>query len=112
MMTDFRFLVPVLCASAISMAPATAVAADSSAEDDWQFKAGVYLYAAGIKGETASGSDLDISFTDLINNLDMAFMGNVEARKSKWSLAADVIYLDVGADGGAVCPSNRHLVSA
>lgn len=86
------------------MAPATAVAADSSAEDDWQFKAGVYLYAAGIKGETASGSDLDISFTDLINNLDMAFMGNVEARKSKWSLAADVIYLDVGADGGGRVP--------
>lgn len=103
-MTDFRFLVPVLCASAISMAPATAVAADSSAEDHWQFKAGVYLWAAGIKGETASGSDLDISFSDLINNLNMAFMGNVEARKSKWSLAADVIYLNVGADGGGSVP--------
>ena len=47
-MTDFRFLVPVLCASAISMAPATAVAAGSSAEDHWQFKAGMYLWAAGV----------------------------------------------------------------
>jgi hypothetical protein len=30
----------------------------------------------------------------------MAFMGNFEARKSRWSLAADAIYLNVGADGG------------
>lgn len=86
------------------MVSATAAAADSSAENDWQFKAGGYLYAAGIKGETASGSDLDISFSDLINNLNMAFMGNVEARKSKWSLAADVIYLNVGAGGGGQVP--------
>jgi hypothetical protein len=103
-MTDFRFLVPMLCASAISMVPAMVVVADSSALDDWQFKAGVYLYAAGVKGETASGSDLDISFSDLINNLNMAFMGNVEARKSKWSLAADVVYLNVGAGGGGRVP--------
>lgn len=103
-MTDFRNLVPVLCASAMSMAPVTALIADSGSEDDWQFKAGVYLYAAGAKSETAFGSDLDISFIDLINNLNMAFMGNAEARKSKWSLAADVIYLNVGADGGGRVP--------
>jgi hypothetical protein len=103
-MTDFRFLVPVLCASAVSMAPATAVVADSSALDDWQFKAGLYLYAAGVKGETATGGDLDISFTDLISNLNMAFMGDAEARRDKWSLAADVIYLNVGAGGGGRIP--------
>ncbi len=99
-MTDFRLLVPVLWAGVISMMPGTAVVADSSAEDDWQFNAGAYPYAAGTKGETASGSDLDVSFTALIDNLDMAFMGNVEARKSNWPRAADVLYLNVGAGGG------------
>ena len=43
------------------------------------------------------GRDVDVSVDDLINNLNMAFMGDLEARKSKWSLAADLIYLNVGA---------------
>lgn len=80
------------------------LAAESGAEDQWQFKAGVYLYAAGVKGEAASGSEIDLSFTDLINNLNMTAMGDFEARKSKWSLAADVIYFNVGKDGGGSIP--------
>ena len=102
-MINFKLFVPALCAGAMTIAPTTVSAADPGASDDWQFKAGMYLWGAGIKVGTAAGSDVDISFDDLISNLNMAFMGDFEARKSKWSLAADLIYLNVGAgDGGSV----------
>lgn len=103
-MTDFRFLAPVLCASALTIAPPPAPASNLAGDDDWQFKAGMYLWGAGIQAETAIGSEIDISFDDLISNLNMAFMGDFEARKSKWSLAADLIYLNVGAGGGGSVP--------
>ncbi len=103
-MNNFRFFVPALCAGVMTLVPPTVSAADLGAGDDWQFKAGMYLWGAGIKGETAVGSDIDIGFDDLISNLNMAFMGDFEARKSKWSLAADLIYLNVGAGGGGRVP--------
>lgn len=103
-MIVLRFLIPVLCAGALIIAPARALAADPSAGDDWQFNAGVYLWGADIQADAASGSEVDISFDDLINNLNMAFMGTFEARKSKWSFAADIIYLNVGVDGGGTIP--------
>jgi hypothetical protein len=93
-------IVPVFCASALTIAPACAWATDPPSDDGWRFSVMPYLWSAGIKGEAASGSDFDIGFDELLNNLNMAFMGYFEARKSKWSLAADAIYLNVGAGGG------------
>ena len=79
------------------LAPATVVAAD----DDWQFDATLYLWGAGIDGTTRTGGDIDISFGDLWDNLDMAFMGALEARKGKWGLLGDFVYLYVSADDSA-----------
>jgi hypothetical protein len=78
-----------------------AVAAGSA--DDWQYSGTIYLWGAGIKGETAGGADFDVSFDTLINNLNMGFMGAFEARKGEWSAVADVVYLNVGGtDSGEV----------
>ena len=77
---------------------AAASAAEASPEDGWQFGVEVYLWGASIGGKTSSGSNLDIEFDDLIDNLEMAFMGAFGARRGKWSLLADVIYLDVKGD--------------
>ena len=71
---------------------------ETDTDDRWKFKAAIYLWGAGIDGTTRRGNEFDVSFSDIISNLDMAFMGAFEARKSKWSLAADVVYLDVSAD--------------
>lgn len=53
---------------------------------------------AGIGGTSSAGDDIDISFSDLIDDLNMAIMGSLQARKDKWTLLADVIYLAVSAD--------------
>jgi hypothetical protein len=53
---------------------------------------------------TAAGSDVDVSFDTLINNLNMTFMGAFEARKSRWSALADVLYLNVAANRAGEVP--------
>lgn len=89
-------------ASADTGADTNAVGDSTAAADpgDWQFEASAYLWGASIGGDTATGGEIDISFTDIINNLDMALMGHLNATKDKWKLSADVIYLDVSATNG------------
>ena len=84
-----RWLMGTCCASGLLLASA-AGAADSG--DDWQYAGTIYLWGAGINAETARGSTVDIDFNTLVNNLNMAFMGAIEARRREWSLVADVIY--------------------
>jgi hypothetical protein len=52
---------------------------------------------SGAPGETARGAEVDSGFDTLIKNLNMAFMGAFEARRSKWSAGVDLVYLNVGA---------------
>lgn len=85
-------------------------AQESQSEDPWKFKAAIYLWGAAIGGTTQSGNDFDVSFSDIVDNLDFTFMGSFEARKSKWSAAADVIYLDISSDGsGTIGPRNSPV---
>lgn len=97
---------PLFFALALAIAPLAAQAADSTGDDDWRYGASIYLWGAGIKGKTASGfggrsADFDVDFDDVLKNLNMAFMGAFEVRKSRWSLLADVIYLNAGIDKAA-----------
>lgn len=66
--------------------------------DQWEIGGEVYLWGAGIGGETTSGDDIDISFSDIIENLDMGFMGTLSASKDKWTLIADAVYTNFTLD--------------
>jgi len=83
-----------LLLTSLIIAPLTAVAD----EQDWEYEGAVYLWGASIGGTTVAGDDVDISFSDLIRNLDMAFIGTFAARKDQWGLFADLIYLNVSDD--------------
>lgn len=93
----------LLAASALAGMPLSAPAGDSAG--DWQYSAALYLWAAGIDGETAGGAEVDVGFDTLIDNLNMAFMGALEARRARWALGADLIYLNVGANDGGTVPA-------
>jgi hypothetical protein len=95
---------PLVLSGILFAAPTGSRAADSGAGDDWQLAAILYMWAPGINGSTAGGSEFDVSFDTLISNLNMTFMGAVEARKGPWSLLGDVIYLNAGGDGGGQVP--------
>lgn len=75
--------------------PPMASAEDGEAGNLWQHGVYVYLWGAGVSGNTNSGSGADVSFRDLLDNLEFGAMGAYRARKGKWSVLADVIYLDV-----------------
>lgn len=88
--------IAALCAGLLALAPVHAEEAGTG--DGWQFAAAVYLWGADIDGETATGSDVDVSFDDLFDNLNAGFMGSFEARNDKWLVLSDLMYLDVSAD--------------
>ena len=86
-----------LLAGVLALTAPMAYASDAVANETWEWGGALYLWGAGIGGTTAEGDDIDVSFNDIIDNLDMAFMGVLQAQKGKWTLLADVIYLDVSA---------------
>ncbi len=92
-----------LTAGALLLAAAVPVtSAAASDSDQWEYDAMIYLWGAGMDGTTQTGADFDISFNDILDDLNMAFMGTFVARKSKWSFLADAIYLDISqSDGGS-----------
>jgi hypothetical protein len=74
-----------------------AVAADSNSPDQWEFGLEVYLWAVSVGGNTNADTGIDVSFGDLLDDLQMGFMGAAGARKGKWSLLADVLYGELEA---------------
>ncbi|MEN8693034.1 MAG: hypothetical protein AB1Z20_23455 [Desulfobacterales bacterium] len=78
-------------------------AAEVSVEEEWKFGAELYFWGASIAGQSANGSDIDVDVGDIFSSVEFAFMGTVGASKGKWSLAADVIYLNA-EDSDAIAP--------
>lgn len=89
-----------LAAGALLLAIVMPISSVAGESEQWKYGAQVYLWAAGIDANTQTGGDVDISFSDILNDLDMSLMGTVDARKGKWSLVADTIYLDISQNEG------------
>ena len=64
-------------------------------QDRWEFSGSAYLWAAGVKGTDAAGDDIDVSFSDVLEDLDGGLMGILAAHKGSWTLLADVLYLSI-----------------
>jgi len=73
-------------------------AAEDSADDKWTFRGEAYLWAPAIKGHTSAADLIDIQFSDIFENLGIAAMGTLAARKDKVTLFTDLIYLDIEGD--------------
>jgi hypothetical protein len=90
-------LLQAFLAGMLIAGPSLAQAEEHDADKGWQFAIAPYLWGAGIGGKTQAGSPIDISFDDPFDNLESAFMLSFEARKDKWLILGDYIYLDVAA---------------
>ena len=89
--------VSVLLAGFIIFWPALTQAQESDADNGWQFAIAPYLWGADISGQTQRGSQIDVPIGDIVDNLESALMVSFEARKNKWMVLADYLYLDVAA---------------
>jgi len=72
-----------------------AEAETDSKQDGWKFGGAAYLWAAGVKGTSVAGDEIDVSFSDLLGDLDGGLMGILSAQKGSWTLLADIIYLSI-----------------
>ncbi len=76
----------------------TLLPATSSYNDVWQFEITPYLFAAGLKGQAGVRgvtADVDMSFNDIWDNLDSAFMGLFTAQKGRWSYGLEGVYFKI-----------------
>ena len=82
-----------------SLALTTPVNAETQASDEnWEFGGAAYLWAAGVEGTDSAGDEIDVSFSDIVKDLDGGLMGIISARKGKWTLLADIIYLSINQE--------------
>lgn len=102
-----------LLAGILLAASTTLLAAESdSAANAWKFKANLYVWGAAIEGETRGGSEIDVPFSEIWDNLNFALMGGLEARKGKWAVLGDFVYLDAeGDESGTLEPFDRLPIS-
>lgn len=69
--------------------------------ENWEVQLTPYIWAAELDGDaTLMGrtGPVEASFRDLLDNLDFAFMGRVEAWQGKWGFFLDGLYMDLGAE--------------
>ncbi|MGX1499601.1 opacity protein-like surface antigen [Labrenzia sp. MBR-25] len=63
----------------------------------WRFEVAPYFWAAGMSGQVASfgapGAQVNMGFSDILDDLDFSVMVAGEARYDRFSLTTDLIYL-------------------
>lgn len=83
----------------VALAP---LAAAAEPEESWQFGASIYGWFPDIAGRTAfsdttGGGEFEVDVGDILDNLEMVFMGTFDARRGRWGVWTDAIYMDLGA---------------
>lgn len=78
--------------------------ASADGGEEWTFTVAPYMWITGLEGRIATlpplpPAEVDISFGDVLDNLDMALMGLVEARKGRFGLSGEILYLSVSVGG-------------
>ncbi len=75
----------------------------ASSDRSWT-RIGLYGFFVSIEGDVRYAgieADVDVSFSDILDNLDAGFMGIAEHRRGRWSFFIDLAYLDLSESGGA-----------
>ncbi len=95
------------------------VAAESAAGDQWAFTVTPYLWLPNINGTLKfqlpnlnASAGVETGPNDYLENLDFTLMISGEARKGKWSIFTDVIYLDFSDENSKVRSFDGALVDA
>lgn len=77
----------------MSAIPATAQ------DDSWKIEVTPYVWMAALEGDVTAGPlsvPLDVSFGDVLEDLEIAFIGHLEAHNDQWAVFTDVVYLELG----------------
>jgi hypothetical protein len=115
------FLIKAIAVLMIS-ACATSVFAEEKPVGDngWKFRVAPYMWLVALDGDvTVRGreSDLDLNFSDIWDELNIAAMLTIDARKGKWGFLGDMVAANLGkstrGDGIKIDPTAKlALLSA
>ncbi len=102
-------LMPFLLIAVLSAAVAPA-----QADEPWQFQLAPYVWVAGMDGHVATlpgvpAATVNASFSDILENLDAAFMIAGEAHNGRIGLFGDILYVDIEATGSVPGPFNAPV---
>lgn len=90
--------------------------AQQDTNDTWHYELTPYLWATRMSGDVKTAAlpntHVDMKFGDILENLDMGFMGSFEARKSQWGLLFDGMYMKVSDSAQSTNPENGPFVNA
>jgi hypothetical protein len=78
----------------------TPAAAQQVPSDEWDVTVAPYFMGAAMSGTTAVRGrevEVDVSASDIFSNLQFGAMGLVVARKGKWGLGGDAIWMALGS---------------
>ncbi len=75
----------------------------------WNYGLEVYGWLPDIDMTTANGDEIDISISDILDNLDFTLQGTVFATKGNWSIFADGVYLDISPSGRQSVSKSRSI---
>jgi hypothetical protein len=90
---------PALVALLLTPGPCMAQAT-SPAADGWKHTIIVYGLGAGMTGKVAVGNvgaDVNLSFSDILNNLQAGGMLAYRGETGKWAVIANAVYMGLGA---------------
>jgi hypothetical protein len=78
--------------------PPVAAEDAAPASAPWELSVTPYLWALSLKGDVGVGraeADVDASFSDILDNLNVAAMLELELRKGRFGLLSDTIYAEL-----------------
>ncbi|MEL6828604.1 MAG: hypothetical protein AAFO63_00565, partial [Pseudomonadota bacterium] len=81
----------------ILLLAAVALPGPAAAESDWEYTSTLYGWFPGVTTtvETPVGEiEAEVDFDEVLETLDLAFLGALEARKGKLSLIGDFQFFD------------------
>ena len=70
--------------------------------EEWKHEVAPYMWGAAMDGAATVGTlsaDVDVSFGDILDNLEMGFMGLYRASRGPLSITVDGIYMGLGGSG-------------
>jgi hypothetical protein len=67
--------------------------------EEWTHEIAPYLWGAGLNGTSEVGNvvaDIDASFIDILEDLEMGFMGAYRGSRGDFSIVVDTVYMSLG----------------
>lgn len=97
------WLISVLLALVVALPAGATEKAEPASEDDWKFDAVLWPWFMSLDGDvTVKGNtaDVDMSFSDIWDNLNIALMARLEASKGRWGFSINPIYGEMESETG------------